>query len=265
MNQSQLVKIVALTITKLICAPLDMSMWLKFDSDYAAVNSSGTNRTLFCEGKPKKLPPGFGIFRNWGAYFSGEDCVRIAGGLVMSELQNTASLTELESETSSARSEWSLSFWTILPLDPIKAKKKRVLVQSNDGDATYLMIENDFVGLELRTDAKHRAKRLGIMIPQKIQKLAPDWHHIAVVCQNRNDQLNVKFYFDGQAPEQDEMNINSTKPVGYIGNSKYGDCPFGSVADFRIYPYAVSSKDVEDIHALRTDPKWERLLPDRHI
>lgn len=32
------------------------------------------------------------------------------------------------------------------------------------------------------------------------------------------------------------------QPIGFIGNSKEGDKPFGSVADLRIYPYIVSNE-----------------------
>ena len=41
-NHTELVSIVAFLITKLISAPEDMALWLKFDSDNLAVNSSNT-------------------------------------------------------------------------------------------------------------------------------------------------------------------------------------------------------------------------------
>ena len=95
-NYSQLVRVISHLVRKLICAPNDMTLWLKFDSVNPAVNSSGTMKTLYCIGSPKKLPPGFGIFRHWGAYFSGNDCIRIAGGLSMFQLPNTATITHTD-------------------------------------------------------------------------------------------------------------------------------------------------------------------------
>jgi len=127
-NWSQLVKIIAHMITKLICAPKDLALWLKFDSDNPAVNSSGTNSTIYLLGNPKKLPPGFGIFRNWGAYFSGQDCVRIAGGLRIYELPNTSRISEHDKQPPIETGfDWTISFWTILPIEERK-KKRRVLV-----------------------------------------------------------------------------------------------------------------------------------------
>ena len=129
-NYSQLVRIIAHLVAKLICAPLDLILWLKFDSANSAVNSSGTNKTMFCYGNPKKLPPGFGVFRNWGGYFSDNDCIRIAGGLNMSELPNNAIITNSSTEnTSIGRVAWTISFWTILPVEENnKEKRERVLV-----------------------------------------------------------------------------------------------------------------------------------------
>lgn len=114
---------------KLICAPNDMVLWLKFDSANPAVNSSGTTKTLYCVGQPKKLPPGFGIFRNWGAYFSGKDCIRIASGVNMSELPNNATITHSEVNSHYVlKHDWTISFWLILPIDKSKDGSKKVLI-----------------------------------------------------------------------------------------------------------------------------------------
>jgi hypothetical protein len=55
------------------------------------------------------------------------------------------------------------------------------------------------------------------------------------------------------------------KPVGYIGNAKNLKSPFGSVADLRIYPYALEAEAVKEISELKNSQTWEQSLPDMHI
>jgi hypothetical protein len=58
---------------------------------------------------------------------------------------------------------WTISFWTILPLDERKAKKRRVLIQSNDGMCSYVFIDDisGLLGMELKTATDDREEYKG--------------------------------------------------------------------------------------------------------
>lgn len=153
-----------------------------------------------------------------------------------------------------------------MPLD--EKPQRRVLVHSIGGEAAYLLIDGDFIGMDhgYTIEGKSFKSPLGIKLPKSLKKQQPDWHHIAVVCKMQNSELVISIFLDGEKPsDQPKMTIDNTKPIGFIGNSKDGECPFGSLADFRIYPYALTPDQVVAIHALRTDPNWERGLPDHNI
>ena len=73
------------------------------------------------------------------------------------------------------------------------------------------------------------------------------WHQVSVVCDN-SSEMKITFYLDGKQTKESQKIICS-KPIGYIGNSRNGTEPFGTVTDLRVYPYllkhnsiAVSSK-----------------------
>jgi hypothetical protein len=233
----------------------------------------------YCEGAPKKLPSEFGIFRNWGAYFSGQDHIRIAGGLRMYE-RPCSSMNDLPHEDlqEDVQLAWTISFWTILPLDDRKAKKRRVLIQSNDGLCSYVFIDdtNGTIGMELEAldereerKGKEKLRRQQITAKTNLSSKTPDWHHIAVVCSEENDQHRISFFLDGKQLQTSDKSSHSiaacSKPIGYIGNSKDLKSPFGSLADLRVYPYALEAKDVLEISELRESAVWEQSLPDKHI
>ena len=46
------------------------------------------------------------------------------------------------------------------------------------------------------------------------------------------------------------------KRIGYIGNSKSMDEPFGVVADLRIYPHSISKKELA--HLAVKEPEFEK-------
>lgn len=53
------------------------------------------------------------------------------------------------------------------------------------------------------------------------------------------------------------------KRIGFIGNAKSGKEPFGVVADLRIFPHALSQRQVQELSFLRhaRDPN----MPDNHL
>lgn len=82
----------------------------------------------------------------------------------------------------------------------------------------------------------------------------------------------MKFYLDGalqKRPVKDEkeqkLYFNCNKAIGFIGNSKDGKCPFGAVADLRIYPYALTEKKINEIFSLLDNQDWESEMPDKFL
>ena len=64
-----MVNVVAKLIGKMVGQPMDMRLWLKFDSENIAVNSAAQKNAIRVVGKPRRMPPGRGIHLNWGAFF----------------------------------------------------------------------------------------------------------------------------------------------------------------------------------------------------
>ena len=56
--------------------------------------------------------------------------------------------------------------------------------------------------------------------------------------------------------------INLRRRIGYIGNCKDGDKPFGVVADLRIYPYALETKDLAKLSVFNSE--YENMMPDKY-
>ena len=124
-DEPQLVRVIAYLITHMIQMPEDLRVWFKFDSANPAVNSGGMTNTVRIFGKPGRMPPDRGIFRNWGSFFDFNDSLQISGGLdIMGADENETNL------------EFSITFWTILPA-VYETKRDRVLVQNIYGTGAY--------------------------------------------------------------------------------------------------------------------------------
>lgn len=56
--------------------------------------------------------------------------------------------------------------------------------------------------------------------------------------------------------------INLRKRIGFIGNSKEGNKPFGVVADLRIFPYRISRRELSKLSNSSTE--FEKQMPDKY-
>ena len=133
----------------------------------------------------------------------------------------------------------------ILPLE--KTQDKKVLLQCTDGKTSYIYIENDCIKVDLTKGIK--------LSELKLQ--TSSWHHIAITCseQEQDDPSSkwssqlLNFYLDGNRQSDPKYPITAKyllgKPVVFIGNSSDGTCPFGAVADLRIYPYELREEEVK--------------------
>ena len=92
----------------------DMVMWLKFDNpNNFNINSACTQDLIVHWGKPSGLPKNMGLYRDWGAFFDFGDVLEIPTGIAVTGMIMEA---------------WTISFWTILPMDVFTTHKKHILV-----------------------------------------------------------------------------------------------------------------------------------------
>ena len=103
-DKPQLVKVIAQLISKMVQAPKDIRLWLKFDSQNLSVNSAGVSNSIRIHGNPSRMPPDKGIYRSWGARFDSGDALEIARGFEHKGNRNR----------DGPQLEWSISFWTVL-------------------------------------------------------------------------------------------------------------------------------------------------------
>ena len=103
--------------TALLSSPDQMRLWLKFDAGYRGLDSAVSRNSRDSEGNrgvfgsydetstmPAMIPKGRGIYRNWGAFFDFGNVLELIGGL------------EICSKEGPDAYQWSLTFWTVLPI-----------------------------------------------------------------------------------------------------------------------------------------------------
>ena len=75
-----------------------------------------------------------------------------------------------------------------------------------------------------------------------LRKVKKGWHNMLITCDNLDDGCEgaVRFYIDGKHTNEGKpQKCICIQPISFIGNSKNGSCPFGTVCDLRIFPYIV--------------------------
>lgn len=209
--------------------PDGIILWLKFASHNLCVNSANTNDMVIQWGEPFKLPPGRGLYRNWGAFFNFGDVLEIPGGV-------TAPRTLMY--------QWSISFWMILPMTVFDTKKKHVLVQSIHGQGAYVQIDETMSCLQVVCERTQK-EVTGFDISKEIKhkNFKKGWHNFVITCDNEFEDGDgrVTFYFNGLQTQEPKPCI-CYQPIGFIGNSNNGSFPFGTVCDLRVYPYIIKQK-----------------------
>ena len=80
-------------------------------------------------------------------------------------------------------------------------------------------------------------------------RLGRGWHNIIITCDNLGlgGKGELFFYIDGHKTAEKGKHILCCQPIGYIGNSKNGENPFGAVSDLRIFPKVVSCEKILDL------------------
>ena len=123
-NVPQLIGAICDLMTCLFTEPEKLRIWFKFDVS-SICNAACINTTFRVHGKPTCLPPGRGIYRNWGYVFNKKDVISFPQGV----------------KVSNARNEWTLIFWTILPPVDDDNRKPKTLIQSVEGKGAYFQID----------------------------------------------------------------------------------------------------------------------------
>lgn len=156
-NQSQLVKVIAQLITKMVMRPQEMRLWLKFDAANSSISSADCGKLIITHGKPGHMPPDRGIYRNWGTFFDFGDSLEIAGGFNHKG----------NKDTDQPQLEWSITFWTVLPA-VYNGNEDRILVQAYDGKGAYVMIDKEghLVSID-EVDPNHRVDSGIDLTPKK--------------------------------------------------------------------------------------------------
>ena len=136
-----------------------MIIWLKFASPKLNVNSACTDDFLVTWGEPHMMPAGKGLYRNWGGFFDFGDVIEIPGGV---QIKGTL------------MKQWSISFWTILPMKLFETHKKHTLVQSIHGEGAFVRIDETQRYLECVCESTGKVIGAGI----DILKQPAGWHNI---------------------------------------------------------------------------------------
>ena len=209
--------------------PDDIVLWLKFSSQNLTVNSANTEDIVLKWGEPYKLPPGRGLYRNWGVFFNFGDVIEIPGGVT---------------SPGTLMYKWTISFWMILPLKVFDTQKKHVLVQNIDGEGAYVQIDETMSCLQVVCEqTKKEITCLDISKEMKRKNFKKGWHNFVITCDNQDESGDgrVTAYFNGLLTEKPQSCI-CFQPIGYVGNSKNGSFPFGTVCDLRVYPYLLKQR-----------------------
>jgi len=121
------------------------------------------------------MPPNRGIYRNWGVFFDFGDSLEIAGGL---EVVGTPAAGGEEKE-------WSLVFWTILPIS-YNTNCCKVLAQSIHGRGGYLRM--DETGHRMGCIDEETEDFIDSGLDLKSKTIKRGWHHIGVVVNYKKDK-----------------------------------------------------------------------------
>eukprot|EP00347_Sterkiella_histriomuscorum_P003825 403362795 len=215
----------------------DPAITRELDSFKVGVNSADNDTVLVQQGNPKRLPKDRGIFRNWGAFFDFGDALEIPGGL---NFQN---------------GEWTISAWIILPIT-FDTGKRHTLAQGVDGRGAHFAIDETGSRLGSIDTQNNMFVDSGV----DLGKYKKGWHNIIITCDNAVE-MKITFFLDGKQTKESQTIINA-KSIGYIGNAKSGNEPFGTVSDIRIYPYILKHSQIASQSKYHDELEYE--MPDRY-
>ena len=137
-----------------------------------------------------------------------------------------------------------------------------VLIQNTHGTGAFVQIDKEGNDLQVICEATGKVISADIDL-RRIDKKG--WHHIVVTCNNvyNRGQGAIKFYVDGEQTRFDSQEGICIQPIGYVGNSKDGSCPFGTFADLRVYPYCLKTNQIASMSNYHEDLEFD--MPDKYL
>lgn len=99
-----------------------MCLWMKFDSNRLVNDSSNCSHVAEL-GKPQLLPPGKGLYDNWGVFVNYGDVF---------EVSNRSALRDRQ---------WSVSVWVLMPV--LNTGAFHTLIQNIHGFGGFLVIDDE--------------------------------------------------------------------------------------------------------------------------
>jgi len=224
----------AKAISNMTSAFDSMCLWMKFDSN-RLVNESSNCSHIAELGKPQLLPPGKGLYDNWGVFV------------------NYGDVFEVSNRSALLGRQWSISVWVLIPV--LNTGVFHTLIQNVHGFGGFLVIDEEGKMLGAFDELSGEFIESGV----NLKKLKKGWRHIAVTCDNKNSN-SITFFIDGRASSKSQYIICS-EPIGYVGNSKDGQEPFGIFCDLRIFNTLLTERQVAHLAFYETD--IEMGLPDK--
>lgn len=85
------------------------------------------------------------------------------------------------------------------------------------------------------------------------------------MCNNldKGCQGAIKFFIDGKATTKEPQKCICIQPIGFVGNSKDGNAPFGTVADLRVFPYLLSKAQRKRLSSCCPESEFDQ--PDKFM
>lgn len=205
-----------------------LQLWVKLESQCFSLDSSN-RRVPRLYGSPLKVPSYKGMYNGWGAFFG------------------FGSLITLDKPIEFPTSQWSISFWMLIPT--VDTGTVHTLVQGISG-TRYVVVNS--TGTRLAIFDRDKGKyRVGL----KLDRLGVyEWHNVMVTY----NKTKLRFYVDSVFKKK--MQMVCEDPIKYIGNSADGSEPFGTFCDLRITDKVFSNKQIKQYSAYV--PEFLDLQPD---
>jgi len=240
--------------------------WLKFDAGLSGVAIDSANVLMpVHRGEPVAVDIGKGMYKStWGIEFVKGSYVQLhKDGLwqgLIPALLTSASPSDDFRTTSADHYKYmvapglkensTITCWYYWPEDKSKVPSERVLLETDSGErvASIKYDREQQRGLWCLMDKQ------GSVYQFEIPKLQAGWHHVAIVSKKEKSephQEGTRLYLDGKDYHSHERAGGGPMAKRWlkdglfiVGNTKAGDCPFGLIADFRIYATALAPNHI---------------------
>mmetsp|Transcript_29513 Transcript_29513/g.44868 ORF Transcript_29513/g.44868 Transcript_29513/m.44868 type:complete len:223 (+) Transcript_29513:2421-3089(+) len=140
-----------------------------------------------------------------------------------------------------------------------QTQRKHVLVQGLNGKGAMVQIDETGRSLQAVCELTDRT----VNAKTDLSRVKKGWHNIIVMCDNQHKDCEgqIKFFIDGLLMCEPQKCV-ITSPIGFIGNSKSGQQPFGMMSDLRAFPYVISAIQLERLSTYHEELEFD--MPDKY-